>query len=185
MRNIYALGLVGFLVLFGGCASHHALQDEQVDLYLSTLDDKHFVWCELDQEQCRRDFEQWKLTHEGRKIIEEFEREDTGSTDNTQHLPNVFRTRFMEEGQLVEEMVGVHDRGRPSVGIPKVLAGPGLPIKMDRPHKKAWAWLQEFMVPNSLTDSLNFWLVPQLHTFFLTLQIYTHHSVQIHPLATP
>ena len=112
MRNIYALGLVGFLVLFGGCASHHALQDEQVDLYLSTLDDKHFVWCELDLEQCQRDFEQWKLTHEGRKIIEEFEREDTGSTDNTQHLPNVFRTRFMEEGQLVEEMVGVHDKGQ-------------------------------------------------------------------------
>lgn len=112
MRNICGLGLLGFFVLLGGCASHPTPKDEQVDLYLSTLDDKHFVWCELDLEQCRRDFEQWKLTPHGRRIIEEFEQEDTGQTDNTEHLPNVFRTRFVEEGQLVEEMVGKHGKGQ-------------------------------------------------------------------------
>lgn len=112
MRNMCTLGLVGFFVLLGGCASHHTANDEQIDLYLSTLDDKHFVWCEFDLEQCRHDFEQWKLTTRGRRIIQEFEQEDTGHTDNTQHLPNVFRTRFGEEGQLVEELPGEQGKGQ-------------------------------------------------------------------------
>ncbi len=112
MRNICTLGVVGFFVLLGGCASHPTANHEQIDLYLTTLDDKHFVWCELDLEQCRQDFEQWKVTTRGRRIIEEFEKEDRSQTDNTQHLPNVFRTRFVEEGQLVEELLGGQGKGQ-------------------------------------------------------------------------
>src|SRR5680860_694183 len=98
MRSMCTLGLVGFFLLLGGCATHHTANDEQVDIYLSTLDDKHFAWCELDPEQCRHEFEQWKVTARGSRIIEEFEQEDTGQTDNTHHLPNIFRTGFAEEG---------------------------------------------------------------------------------------
>jgi hypothetical protein len=67
MRNICALGFIGVFLLLGGCATHSATNDEQVDLYLSTLDDKHFVWCKLDLEQCRKDFEEWRLTARGRQ----------------------------------------------------------------------------------------------------------------------
>ena len=115
MRNNCTLGVVSFFVLLGACASQHSPNnnfDEQVDLYLSTLDDKHFVWCELDLEQCRRDFEAWKLTTQGISIIKEFERENTDQPDNTQHVPNVFRTRFVEEGQLGEEMKSQDGRGQ-------------------------------------------------------------------------
>ncbi len=104
MRNCCAFGLIGVLVFISGCAPHYANNDEQVDLYLSTLDDKHFVWCKLDLEQCRRDFEKWKLTPRGRMIIREYEKEDTGQTYNRHHLPNVFRTRFVDESQLAEEV---------------------------------------------------------------------------------
>jgi hypothetical protein len=107
MRNISTLRLVGTFLLLGGCAPHYnTTNDERVDLYLSTLDDKHFVWCELDLEQCRHDFEKWKLTARGRMIIREYEQENTGQTYNTHHLPNVFRTRFVEKNQLAEEMAG-------------------------------------------------------------------------------
>ena len=115
MRNNCTLGVVSFFVLLGACASQHSTHDtvdEQIDLYLSTLDDKHFVWCELDLEQCRRDFEAWKLTTQGISIIKEFERENTDQPDNTQHVPNVFRTRFVEEGQLGEEMKSQDGRGQ-------------------------------------------------------------------------
>ncbi|GJL57639.1 MAG: hypothetical protein NPIRA03_04960 [Nitrospirales bacterium] len=115
MQNNFILGVVGFFLLLGACASQHSSNnnvDEQVDLYLSTLDDKHFVWCELDLEQCRRDFEAWKLTKHGLSMIKEFERENTDQPDNTQHLPNVFRTRFVEEGRLEEEMVGKDGKGQ-------------------------------------------------------------------------
>jgi hypothetical protein len=115
MRNNCTLGVVGFFVLLGACASQHSSNnnvDEQVDLYLSTLDDKHFVWCELDLEQCRRDFEAWKRTKQGLSIIKEFERENTDQLDNTQHLPNVFRIRFVEEGRLGEEMVDKDGKGQ-------------------------------------------------------------------------
>ena len=115
MRNNCTLGVVSFFVLLGACASQHSTHDtvdEQIDLYLSTLDDKHFVWCELDLEQCRRDFEAWKLTTQGLSIIKEFERENSGQPDNTQHVPNVFRTRFVEEGQLGEEMKSQDGRGQ-------------------------------------------------------------------------
>jgi hypothetical protein len=105
MRNICALGFIGVFLLLGGCATHSATNDEQVDLYLSTLDDKHFVWCKLDLEQCRKDFEEWRLTARGRMIMKEFEKEDTGQTFNTHHLPNVFRTRFVDETQLADGMV--------------------------------------------------------------------------------
>jgi hypothetical protein len=129
MRNILTLGLLGVFILLGGCAPHYTTtndeqdttsnnkQDtntnhEQVDLFLSTLDDKHFVWCELDLEQCRNDFEEWKVTARGRMIIREFEQKDTGQTDNTHHLPNVFRTHFVDESQLAEEMVGAQGKGQ-------------------------------------------------------------------------
>jgi hypothetical protein len=105
MRNICALGFIAVFLLLGGCATHSATNDEQVDLYLSTLDDKHFVWCKLDLEQCRKDFEEWRLTARGRMIMKEFEKEDTGQTYNTHYLPNVFRTRFVDEPQLADGMV--------------------------------------------------------------------------------
>jgi hypothetical protein len=111
MRNICALGFIGVFLLLGGCATHSATNDEQVDLYLSTLDDKHFVWCEFDLEQCRKDYEKWKLTSRGQMIIREYEKEDTGPTYNTHHLPNVFRTRFLDEDQLAEE-VGNYGAGQ-------------------------------------------------------------------------
>ncbi len=107
MRNRFTLGLVCVLLFLGGCASspvNTPNNDEQVDLYLSTLDDKHFVWCELDLVQCRKDFEKWKLTPRGRTILEEYEKEATGQTYNTHHVPNVFRTRFVDESQLAEEL---------------------------------------------------------------------------------
>jgi len=106
MKHIRTLGLIGIFVFLGGCASHSTTNDEQVDLYLSTLDDKHFVWCELDLEQCRAAFEKWKLAPRGRMIIREFEQENTGQTYNTHHLPNVFRTRFVDESQLAKEVGG-------------------------------------------------------------------------------
>ena len=110
MRHIYALGFLGVFLLLGGCATHSVTNDEQVDLYLSTLDDKHFVWCELDLEQCRKDFEEWRLTGRGRMIIKEFENEDTGQTYNTHYVPNVFRTRFLDEAQLADGLVS--DQGK-------------------------------------------------------------------------
>lgn len=112
MQTIRTLGLVGIFVFLGGCASHSPTNDEQVDLYLSTLDDKHFVWCELDLEQCRDEFEKWKLTPRGRMIIREFEQENTGQTYNTHHLPNVFRTRFVDESQLAKEMGDGQGKGQ-------------------------------------------------------------------------
>ena len=112
MENSCTIGLVGFFLLLGGCASHHTANDGQIDLYLNTLDDKHFVWCEFDLEQCRYDFERWKLTTRGRRIIQEFEQENTGQPDQTHQLPQVFRTRFVEEGQLAEEMLGERAKGQ-------------------------------------------------------------------------
>jgi len=117
MRNCCTFGLVGVFLFLGGCASHsahYADQDEQIDLYLSTMDDKHFVWCKLDLEQCRNDFEKWKFTPRGRTIITEFEKEDAGQTYNTHHVPNLFRTHFVDESQLTEEVrkqVAGHESG--------------------------------------------------------------------------
>lgn len=39
-------------------------------------------------------------------IIEEFQQEAAGQAYTTHQLPNVFRTRFMDERQLTEEMAG-------------------------------------------------------------------------------
>jgi hypothetical protein len=112
MKHIRTFGLVGALVLLGGCATHSAYYDEGVDLYLSTLDDKQFVWCQLDLEQCLKDFEEWKGTARGRMIIKEFGKEDSGQGYNTDHLPNVFRTRFVDESQFPKEMIGKEDSGQ-------------------------------------------------------------------------
>ncbi|MEJ2230651.1 MAG: hypothetical protein P8X46_05665 [Nitrospirales bacterium] len=111
MQNILTLGFFIIFILLGGCAAHSpTTNDEQVDLFLSTLDDKHFVWCELDLEQCRNDFEEWKNTARGRMIIREFEQKDNGQTYNTHYLPNVFRTHFVDESQFAEEMGGAQGR---------------------------------------------------------------------------
>jgi hypothetical protein len=116
MRDNRTLGFVCVVIFLGGCASYSAnnanVSDEQIDLYLSTLDDKHFVWCQLDPEVCRKDFEEWKGTARGRMIIKEFDKEDSGQAYNTHHLPNVFRTRFVDENQFPKEMVGEHDSGQ-------------------------------------------------------------------------
>ena len=112
MQHFRTLGLIGLFVFLGGCAAHSTTNDEQVDLYLGTLDDKHFVWCELDLKQCRDEFEKWKLTPRGRLIIREFEQENTGQTYNAHHLPNVFRTRFVDERQLEREMGGKQGTGQ-------------------------------------------------------------------------
>ena len=130
MRNICALGFIGVFLLLGGCATHSATNDEQVDLYLSTLDDKHFVWCKLDLEQCRKDFEEWRLTARGRMIMKEFEKEDTGQTYNTHHLPNVFRTRFMDETQLADGMVSEQGK-RKGVGQDSENFGRSFPTNDD------------------------------------------------------
>ena len=100
------MALVGVFLFFSGCATYsvnYADNDEQVDLYLSTLDDKHFVWCKLDLEQCRKNFENWRITPRGRAIIKEYEKEKTGQTYNTHQVPNVFRTHFVDESQFREQ----------------------------------------------------------------------------------
>ena len=135
MRKIGMLGLVTVLFILNGCASYSAdnadQNDEQVDFYLSTLDDKHFVWCELDLEQCRKNFENWKLTPRGRTIIREYEKEDAGQTYNTHHVPNVFRTRFVDESQLTEQagqdpdIIGKPD---PSIDQPEDLRQGSIPM---------------------------------------------------------
>lgn len=106
MRNPCIIALVGVFLFFSGCATNsgiYADDDEQVDLYLSTLDDKHFVWCKLDLEQCRKNFENWKITPRGRVIIKEYKKEKTGQTYNTHKVPNVFRTHFVDESQFIEQ----------------------------------------------------------------------------------
>ncbi len=108
MRNFYSIILVGLFSILSACASHSnksASNDETVDLYLSTLDDKHFMWCTLDLEQCRSDFENWKMTPRGRAVIRGYEKERTGQTDNPHHVPNVFRTHFVDDSQLIEHHV--------------------------------------------------------------------------------
>lgn len=129
MRNFCMLGLMGLFLFLGGCASSSANyvdKDEQVDLYLSTLDDKHFVWCELDLVQCRKDFEEWKLTPRGRAIIREYEREATGQTYNTHQVPNVFRTSFVNENQVAEELG--EQNARQGVGQDSDVFGKTLPF---------------------------------------------------------
>ncbi len=114
MRKIFVSGVILTFFIIHGCASPQVntiTHDDQLDLYLSTLDDKHFVWCELDIEQCRKDFETWKLTPRGQAILREYENEDSGQTYNTHDVPNVFRTRFVHESQLVEERPG-YDSGQ-------------------------------------------------------------------------
>ena len=106
MRNVVVPGVVMAFFMLAGCVSPQASSinnNDELDLYLSTLDDKHFVWCELDLEQCRKDFETWKLTPRGQTILREYEKEDTGQTYSTHDVPNVFRTRFVNGSQLVEE----------------------------------------------------------------------------------
>ncbi len=108
------IGIFGIALFLSGCGTHsanYADSDEQVDLYLSTLDDKHFVWCKLDLKQCRTDFENWKMTPRGRVITKEYEKEKTGQTYNTHHVTNAFRTHFVDESQFVERDVNIHSEG--------------------------------------------------------------------------
>lgn len=129
MRNFCTLGFVSVFLFLGGCASYSANnvdKDEQVDLYLSTLDDKHFVWCELDLAQCRNDFEKWKLTPRGRTIIREYETEATGQTYNTHQVTSVFHTRFVDENQLVKELG--EQNGRQGVSQDSDVLGKTLPF---------------------------------------------------------
>lgn len=115
MRYLNIRGFIlALFIIVSGCASpqeRYINNDNELDLYLSTLDDKHFVWCELDLEQCRKDFEVWKLSSRGQAILGEYENEDSGQTYNTHDVPNVFRTRFLDERQLVEESRG-YDSGQ-------------------------------------------------------------------------
>ena len=129
MRNSCVMAIVGLFLFFSGCATYspnYADNDEQVDLYLSTLDDKHFVWCELDLEQCRKDFENWKITPRGRVIIKEYEKEKTGQTYNTHHVPNVFRTHFVDESHFIEQDGNILQEGIEE--SPKIF-GPEVPSK--------------------------------------------------------
>ncbi len=104
MRNCCAIALVSVFLFLNSCAtfsSSEADNDEQIDLYLSTLDDKNFVWCKLDLEQCRADFESWKTTSRGRVIIQEYEKEKVGQTYNAHNVPNVFRTQYVNDDPFI------------------------------------------------------------------------------------
>ena len=151
MQKHCALGLVSFCLLLSSCASYLANDagyDEQIDLYLRTLDDKHFVWCELDLKQCQKDYKLWKLTPRGRMIIREYENEGTGQKYNMNHTPKVFRMRFRDEGLLAEEPEKHHvrkdadaldqtdtamdqqgDRLQEKILLPLPMHGPELPSK--------------------------------------------------------
>ncbi len=105
MRNCCAIALVSVILFLNSCARFSAYDvdnEEQVDLYLNTLDDKHFVWCNLDLDQCREDFENWKATSRGQAIIKEYEKEKAGLTYKTRHASNMFRTQFMADGLFIE-----------------------------------------------------------------------------------
>ncbi len=108
MNKYCTFGLMFMVVSLSGCASYSpspADTDEQIDLYLSTLDDKHFVWCKLDLDKCRKDFREWKLTSRGQALIREFEKEGKSQAYNRHQIPHVFRTRFIEKSQF-EEVLG-------------------------------------------------------------------------------
>lgn len=134
MRKSFTIGLVGVFIILGGCASYSSKtvnNDEQIDLYLSTLDDKHFVWCELDLTQCRQDYEKWKFTPRGRAILREYEKEATGQTYNTHQVPNVFRTHFVQGSQLAVEAgqnYAISGKPYPSIYQTEYLLQGGMPI---------------------------------------------------------
>ncbi len=112
MRTVGVLVLSGLMFLVSACVAHHTprptVNNKHIDLYLSTLDDKHFVWCKLDLAECRRDFEDWKQTPRGRMIIGEYQKEQIELTDNAQDLPHLFPTHFIHEREwalaLTEEL---------------------------------------------------------------------------------
>ncbi len=129
MRNCYTMVFVSVVLFLSGCATYsanHADINEQVDLYLRTLDDKHFVWCEIDLEQCQRDFENWRITPKGQVIIQEYKKETAGQTYKTHHLPNAFRAHFVDESSLVERDENTHSEG--VTELPETL-GPEVPSK--------------------------------------------------------
>ena len=129
MRYFNIKGVIlALFIIVSGCASPQAKyinNDSELDLYLSTLDDKHFVWCELDLEQCRKDFEVWKLSSRGQAILGEYEKADAGQTYNTHTVPNVFRTRFVDERQLDGEMARFNSGD--SSGVVEETASPSYP----------------------------------------------------------
>ena len=86
MRKIWLAGFLGACIL-GGCpGAHYTTDGELADLYLSTLDDKQFVWCTMDLEQCRKDIDEWKQSEQGRAFLSEYEKEQTGDVHNTQEF---------------------------------------------------------------------------------------------------
>ncbi len=68
--------------MFSRCAgAHHATDGELADLYLSTLDDKHFVWCTANLDQCQKDIDNWQRTERGRAILREHADDFTGAIE--------------------------------------------------------------------------------------------------------
>ena len=63
-------------------------------------------------------------------LMKEFEKEDTGQTFNTHHLPNVFRTRFVDETQLADGMVSEQGK-RKGVGQDSENFGRSFPTNDD------------------------------------------------------
>ena len=91
MRRLWLAGLLGACMFFG-CGTHHVAENDLGDLYLGTLDDKHFVWCTLDVDQCQKDFLEWKQTEQGRTIISEYEKEQSGQTETTHEFSDVIES---------------------------------------------------------------------------------------------
>ena len=135
MQRGCGFGLIVIVLFLGGCVSsptnmENLELDEQIDLYLSTLDDKHFVWCELDLVQCRKDFEKWRQTAKGLALIRQYESEESGRIVNTHQVPKLFRTRFVDDKQFSGELEGLTGEsaleGMAAPSHPKVY-GPDLP----------------------------------------------------------
>ncbi len=129
MRNCSAIAIVSVSLFLNSCATNSAYDvdhDERIDVYLSTLDDKHFAWCNLDLNQCQADFDRWKATSRGRAFIKEYEKEKAGQTDNIHHVPDVFRTQYVKDAPFIEreEKTWLEDMKQ----SPKMF-GPELPSK--------------------------------------------------------
>ena len=91
MRRKWLAGLLGACMFFG-CGTPHVAEEELADLYLGTLEDKHFVWCTLDVDQCRKDYLEWTQTEQGRTIISEYEKEQSGQMYHTHEIPDVIES---------------------------------------------------------------------------------------------
>ena len=92
MRGIWLVGLLGACILFGCTGVQHATDGELADLYLSTLDDKQFVWCTMDLEQCRKDINEWKQTELGRALLSEYKKEQMDKRNNVYEFSHDLET---------------------------------------------------------------------------------------------